>query len=271
MTNPLESVQQLPASVRMPQKPFRPRSLLIVDDAMYLEIAESPEYVELLEDTGALIVPYSAAPESHKAEVLAIRELLVSTGQLVAGALLVKNPFDDDHYSFADDAVEVFASEKYHHLATVAKLLGATEVRFGQAKLERNVSAAEGGLGGRIPLLSVKANVKNDTTKKLEEQLRGAMTFDGSKPAIEEALDYVNRRHLTTDHQIRALITMRTGSNPIKSYQMSLSATKESDANLRSAAKIASKIPSKAIEIGANFARNAHAFRNIEITTEITF
>ena len=90
----------------------RPRSVLVADDHLYREIAQSPEHVALLEDPEAMVVPYSARPEGNEIEVMAIRDLLVASDQLVSGALLVKDPYENDRYAFADDAVESFASAK---------------------------------------------------------------------------------------------------------------------------------------------------------------
>lgn len=64
---------------------------------------------------------------------------------------------------------------------------------------------------------------------------------------------------------------MRTGKNPISAYKMTLSGTRESAANLRSAPKIANAGPVKAVEIGASFSKTAELISSIEITTEITF
>lgn len=251
---------------------LRPRSILIAEDDLYHEIARSPEQVELLQDPEAMVVPYSARPEENEAAVVAMRDLLIAAGQLVSGALLVKDPYEDDHYAFASTAVETFASAKYHHLANVARLLGATEVRFVDAKVGRDVESAEVGAKAKIlGLVGAEADLSSELKKKLNDQLQGEMRFAGSDPAIDEANEYVRRQYLASDHQIRALIDMRAGSNPLLSYKMSLSATRESDVNLRSAAKIVSKIPSKSFDIGASFERDVHSFRNIEIITEISF
>lgn len=249
-----------------------PRSVFVADDRLYREIAQSPDYVELLEDTEAIIVPYSAPPEGNEVQVRVVRDLLVAAGQLVTGALLIKNPYDDDLYAYADDALETFASAKYHHLANVARLLGAKEVNFIEAKVERETGRAEAALRALIPgLAGGEVDVTHEVARKLEDRLQGQMKFPGSEPALDDAVEYVRRRHLTNDHQIQALVDMRRGNNSLRQYKMSLSASRESDVNLKSAAKISSKIPTKAIDIGASFAQRAESFRNIEITTEITF
>ena len=251
---------------------LRPRSILVADDHLYQEIAQSPDHVELLQDPEAMVVPYSARPEGNEVDVMAMRGILIAAGQLVTGALLVKDPYVDDHYAFAGSAVETFASAKYHHLANVARLLGATEVRFVDAKVGHDAESAEaGGKAKILGLVGAEAHRSSEIKKKLKDQLQGEMRFAGSEPAIEEANEYVRSRYLANDHQIRALIDMRAGSNPLLSYKMSLSVTRESDVNLRSAAKIVSKIPSKSFDIGASFERDVHSFRNIEIITEISF
>lgn len=249
-----------------------PRSIFVADDATYRDLAQSPEYVELLEDTEAVVVPFSARPEGNEALVAVVRDLLVASGQLLTGALLIKNPYDDDLYAYADDALETFASAKYHHLATVAMFLGAREVSFLEAKAEKDVRQAEAGMRVRIPgLAGAEGDVTTEVARKLEERLQGEMKFAGSEPDIEEARSYIRKHHLHNDHQIQALVSLRSGGNHLLHYKMALSASRESDANLKCAAKISSKIPSKAIDLGATFARQSNSFRNIEIITEIAF
>lgn len=250
----------------------RPRSILIVDDRRYREISQSPQYVDLLQDPESAVVPYSVRPESNEIQVIAIREMLLQAGQLVSGALLIKNPYEDEVYAFADSALEIFASAKYHHLANVARLLGAKEVDFIEAKVERETNRVQAALKAIIPGLGGgEVDVANEVAKKLDERLQGEMRFTGADAAIDDALGYIRDHYLSNDHQLQALVDMRRGENSLQHYKMSLSATRESDANFKCAARVSSKVPAKAINIGATFANNAESFRNIEITTEISF
>lgn len=251
---------------------LHPRSILVAADQRYLKISQDPDSISLLEDRDALVIPYSAKPAGNHAGVDGVRKILVEAGQLVPDTLLVRNPYEKDVYEFADHAVETFASAKYHHLANVARLLGAREVRFENAKVEKQTDTAGVGLKVKIPGVGGDADVSREVAKNLDNRLEGVMTFPGSDPAVEAALEFLRNHNLSQDQQLRALVELRTGMNPISEYRMTLSGTRESDANLRSALSIAEAASGQgAVQVGASFARAAKSISSIEITTRIVF
>lgn len=249
----------------------RPRSVLVAADHLYRKLAQDRNSLALLEDLEAMILPFSDAPQANEAQIVAVRELLDVEGKLVSGALLIKNPYDADGYEFAEHAVETFASAKYHHLANVARMLGATGVQFVEAKIERSDTKAQGGMKVKVPAGTGDATVGRDVSKRLEQRLAGQMEFPGSDAAPELASEYVQKHNLSHDHQLTALVEMRTGQNPITRYKMTLSGTREAEANLRSALRIANAGPVEAAQIGVDFSRTVKAISSVEITTEITF
>lgn len=247
-----------------------PRSVLVADESLYLEL-KTPKYVGLLDDLDAMVVPYSGTAQIHAVEVAAMRELLATSDQLIPRALLVKNPYEAASYEFAELAIETFVSTKYHALANVARLLGAKNVKFIEAKADRTKSSFGAGLKARIPVGGGQAKVDREIAKKLEARLEGQMSFAGGEVATDEALEYLRRRNLANDHQLRELVEMRTGDNRISEYKVTFSGTREATANLKSALTIASADPVKAIDFGANFSSSAESISNIEVTTEILF
>lgn len=255
----------------MDQTRTRPRSVLVVDDRMYRELAQSPDSVELLEDLDAMVIPFSGAPEVHEAEVSAMRALLLDAGQLVPKALLVKNPYETESYEFAQHAIETFASAKYHHLANAARLLGAREIHFLEARAERDAASWSGAANVKVPAGGGSADISSEVSKKVEERLEGRMAFPGGAADAEAALAYLRRRRLSNDQQLMSLVEMRMGENPISDYKMTLSGTRESAANIHSALAIANAGPVKVADIGASFRATAETVNRIEITTEITF
>lgn len=248
-----------------------PRSVLIASDGDYSDLAQDPESVLLLDDVDAMVIPYSTNALSNVAETAMIRDVLQAAGQLVPGDLLIKNPYETARYELAEHAIDTFASAKYHVLANVARVLGAREVRFIEAKVDIGTRKWDADAKVKAPVAVVDANISNEVTDKLKQRLEGLMTFPGGTPAPEDALDYLRRRNLSNDQQLRDLIEMRTGVNPISSYKMTFSGTRESAANLKSALKIANSTPVKAVSIGPAFSRSAESISDIELTTEITF
>ncbi len=247
-----------------------PRSVLVVDDHLYREISESPDSVDLLDDLDAMVIPYSAKAEVNVAEVASIRRLLLDAGQLAPGSLLVKNPYTPAAYEPADLALEAFALAKYHALANVAKHLGATKVSFVDAQVDNAESSWNATAKAKAPVAKADIQVSREVTQKIANKLHGEMTFDGAAPDIDSALESLRVRNLMSDQQLRYLIELRTGTNPIASYKMTLSGTRESSANLRSALNLAVSVP-KAGDGSASFTRVVTTISNIDITTEITF
>lgn len=247
-----------------------PRSIAVLSDQDYKSVLQNPDDVERLEDSEAMVIPYSAEPQVNDCEVNAARDLLESSGQLASGSLLVQNPYDPESYVPASEAIETFAVAKYHHLAVVASLLGAREVRVTDAKVERKMSDTSGAAKVGAKGVGVEANVTTDFASELAAQLKLETDFAGSDPEPEEALAYIREHNLLGEHAMTALVALRRGKNPVLRYQLTLDATKESQRNIKSAMKIATALP-KLVEVGGDFARTAGAVNSIKITTEITF
>ncbi len=255
-----------------------PRSVLVASDQLYLRLSSSPKDVELLDDLNAMVVPYSVHPAFHEEQVSLVRKQLEASGQLVTGSLLIKNPYDAVSYEFAEAAIEAFASAKYHAMANVARLLGARQVHFKEAKVETRQSEWKFGIKGKLKIGVADGQASNQVKDQIKAQLDGQMKFPGSRPRVDEALAYMARRNLSNDQQLRDLVDMRSDKgvsaedqNLVLSQIVRISGTRESESNFRSALNIANAGPIKALQIGATFTKSATSIRNIEIITEITF
>lgn len=247
-----------------------PRSVLVADGRLYRQISESPNSVGLLEDRDAMIIPYSGSAAVNEAEVAAVRKLLAQSGQLAPGSLFVRNPYTVDTFEIADGALEAFAMAKYHVLANVAKHLGATKVSFVDARVDHVDSSSKGEIKAKAPVLKAEAAIGRDVTQKIASRLQGEMTFAGSAPDIDEAMECLRVRNLLSDQQLLYLVDLRTGKNPVGKYKMTLSGTRESAANLKSALVLAAALP-KTVDGAITFTMTANSISSIEITTEITF
>jgi len=248
-----------------------PRSVLVAPDALYHAILGDTSSVELLEDADAMVIPQTAKPRFQEERVALLRELLSDSDQLAAGVLLIRNPYETASYEHAAQAIEVFTSAKFHALANLSRLLGATAVEFREAKVELKNSKWRAGLGVDVPAFGADAKASKEMSKKIEKHITAEMTFPGSAPAIDEATKYIARRNLSNDQQMNDLVDLRTGENPIGSYKVTLNGTRESAANFKSALKIANAGPLKAIDVGASFKMTVDSMTSIRLVTEITF
>lgn len=248
-----------------------PRSVFIADDREYHRIGADPKTVGLLQETDSMIMPVTADPEVNRDHVLFVRQAISSAGQLVPGALLVKNPYDSTSYEFAEYAVEAFASAKYHALANVARLLGARSVSFLEVKVEQKDATWAAELRAKLSMGGGEAATRHEIKKRVEDSLQGQMKFVGAEPDAPAAIAYLASHRLVADHQLNALIEMRTGDNAMSTYQMVFNGVKEADANFRSAISLANSGPVKAVEVGGTFTRTVSSVSRIEIKIEIEF
>lgn len=250
--------------------PTFPRSVVVVSDQDYKLVLQDPDGVERLEDREALVIPYAAKPEVNESDVEATRALLRSAGLLASGALLVQNPYEVSSYVPAGEALETLAVAKYHHLAVVAALLGANEVKVTDAKVERRRSDTGGSVRIGAKGASADADMSAEFASELAAHLRLETEFAGSEPEPDAALSYLQEHNLLGEHSMAALVELRKGKNPVVRYQLTLDAAKESQRNIKSALKVATALP-KFVELDGEFRRAASSIESVKITTEIRF
>jgi hypothetical protein len=248
-----------------------PRSVLVVTDHLYNEIASNPDTVSIVADVDAMIVPLTMKPSVNTQLVSSVRSSLIRADQLSPNALLVKNPFTERSFEFADVAIEAFASAKYNALANVARLLGAKTVKFTDVTVELTESDWLAGVKMKLPVGGGDAEARREVKRRVEHSLEGDHVFMGGEPDVEAAQDLLRRRHLVADSQLAELVEMRTGKNLILEYRMTMNGTKEAASSFRAALDIANATPVKALNIGAEFTKKVTSMQSVDIKIEITF
>lgn len=248
-----------------------PRSVLVASDTLYLRLVGDPSSIHLLQKVDAMVVPYSLSPQFHDRAVVLMREHLDRSGQLSEGSILVKNPYDADSFELAENAIGAFAAEKYRALAKVAALLGAVDVSFREARVESQQSNWSANVRARFKVADGSADAKRQVKKQVTSRIDAHLTFPGGSPSPEAALDYLERRNISHDRDLAALIELRSGPYPVLSYEMKLNGTRESESNLQCALDLANAGPVKVLKVGATFARTAKFVKDVEISTKIRF
>lgn len=190
---------------------------------------------------------------------------------LFLGPLLVRNPYEKARYEYAERSIEQFSIQKYNHLAVVAKFLGARSVEVLSVRDERASDARTMRAKGRFSGASAEAHYAHDVRTFVEDRIAAKYVFPGGRAQAEEASDYLAAHNLSNDHELRALVRLRSGDNVLVNYSLTISATRESEANLRSAMEVANAGPIKAASIGAEFVKKYSSSRNLNIRTEISF
>jgi hypothetical protein len=247
-----------------------PRSVLVVSDAEYEEISHTPGSVAALQDPESAVIPFSSTPVANRAIVDAVRSILRSTGQLASGTLWILDPYEARSYVNSTDAIQTFVVAKYHHLAVIASLLGATSMKIDSKEVERNRTKMGGNFRLGVKVFGSQGSGTADIEKALDEQLQLETVFAGSLPDREAALEYIREHKLASDHTFTALVDMRNDRNPVREYSLMLNGTKEAQTNIQAALKITVAVPS-AVNFSGDFAMTAHSISDVKIRTTITF
>lgn len=247
-----------------------PRSVLVVGDEEYERISHTPAAVDSLQNSEAMIIPYSSTPIMNRPLAQAVRDLLRSADQLASDALLIKNPYERDAYVHADDSIQALAVAKYHHLAVVASLLGATAMSLQKTAVEKKDQTFRGRLSVGVKGFGAKARAAAEIRSALEEQLQLNTVFPGSAPDRDEALAYIGEHGLTADKTFTSLVALRNDRNPVREYTLVLNATQEAELNIRAALKIATVVP-KVLEVSGDFVMTARTISDVKIHTLIKF
>jgi hypothetical protein len=240
-----------------------------VSDKTYRSLANDTDRASLLEDREAVVVPFSAEPVVQPEHVAAVRELLMARDLLTADRVLVRNPYDVSSYEYAEDAIETFASAKYHHLATIVSLLGGQSIKFLKVEIVQTKSELRGGFKFKA-FANGDADFNRLVKSKLEGRFDGAIEFRGSEPDSDRARAFARDKRLENDPQVYALIEMcASGNTPLK-YKMEVNGLRESTKNFKAGLAAATALQNQ-IQGGATFARAAEAIHSIKITTVIVW
>lgn len=247
-----------------------PRSVLVVGDEEYERISHTPEAVDSLQHAEAMIIPYSSTPIANRALVESVRELIRSADQLASDALLIRNPYERDAYVSASDSIQTLAVAKYHHLAVVASLLGATTMSLEKTAVEKSDQSLRGRLSLGVKGLGVMGRAAAEIRSALQEQLQLKTVFPGSEPDRDEALAYIREHGLAADKSFTSLVALRNDKNPVREYTLVLNGIKEAELNIRAALKLTTVVP-RLLEASGNFVLTARTISDVKLHTLIRF
>lgn len=162
-----------------------------------------------------------------------LEENLEQSGLLETGNLLIQSPYDSSDYVTLDKASSTFALTKYLHFTTLCGLLGAREVTVAQMEIKTltGQQILKGSIDSR--LTGGKVEEANGIFERIINKISLRSEFGGGEPDLEEAEAHLRKYQLLNDISMRSLIDQRRGKNPIKSRELTLSLTEESEKNLQ--------------------------------------
>ncbi|MCH6159368.1 hypothetical protein [Streptomyces marispadix] len=210
---------------------LKPRLVVLDRDD---EIQARRDNPELLADKDTTVVPL---PLRHPYSGL--EELQRLGPALREGAVFVRNPFDQNHYTEVSDAYASIAKAKFYAFSRVCQLLGA--VRLEVLELRELSETGERAASVKMSAGSVSGGLTKGAKqlKEVAEKLFGSWTWETGEPDQELAEQMAMKSGLHTDITVNSLLEQRRyRTNPLKSHELLLDISSEAQKEITFAADL---------------------------------
>lgn len=149
-----------------------------------------------------------------------------SKAEIFAGDILFRHPFFPNTYVEDISEVKLF-QDRISCISALAGKLGASKVEGhaiwkGSSKRTMNIS---GGIDYQV--YSLEGNYKEKQKEKYQKEFSLTDEFSGGTPDLKEAERYATEVGLINNSDIKNLIEVRKGNNPIKSRHIKISLSEE--------------------------------------------
>jgi hypothetical protein len=246
----------------LPEPPNRRRIVFVLNPVAYR--AMDFEDVREIDSRPDVAVANAAAAIEDP-----VTEKINRQGLLVAGNVLVQNPYWPNRYAEISKAPDAFAVDKSMLFAQLCQLLGAREVSVRQVedqKTKRSVTVA-GGAGGDV--LGVSTGVSDSAVEAFARKLHFSDSFVGGPPDLTGASHLVNEHGLGGDSMMTSLIEMRSiHTNDHRSRTLSVDLSTEMERNLKIAAGVA--IPTF-FSVQADVSRIVQSAAHYQVVYQVSF
>lgn len=231
---------------KLPENPAE-RQIIIVGDDVFLNQAREEEQAWFEKRPEVCIVNVDDDWGGELFDKLSRKALWVP------GTTLVQDPYETDLYlplkeeEISNSLLES-AKKRYRAFEEVVSKLGAVFMKIEEA--QHCNQQGQVSVNGNYKL--VDAEVKFDIARQLQETIQVKSTFKGGKPDVPAAYDILLRYNLTGDSELKSLIELRRGDNPIIAKEVKWSACRELVTSLELGVKLALPGISKGGNLEAN-------------------
>lgn len=185
------------------------------------------------------------------------------------GAILIRNPYNFDLYTYADTARDDFAKEKYNIFIELCRRLGASSLKIEETKIISEDKSQQASIKGNSVARGAQAEIETNTLNRFREFFSKEIKFSGGEADIDGALKHIRKNNLSNDSDFVSLINLRDGgNNKIKSYASTISLLKETNGSLKVAAGI--EIPAF-LKIDAEYKKIVNATFELNVNVAIEF
>lgn len=231
---------------KLPENPAE-RQIIVVGDDVFLNKAREEEQAWFAKRPEVCIMNVDDDWGGNLFDKLSRKALLVPE------TTLVQDPYETDLYlplkeeEISNSLLES-AKKRYRAFEEVVRKLGAVFMKIEEVQ-QRNY---QGHVSANGNYKVVDANVKFDIARQLQESIESKSTFKGGKPDVSAAYDILLRYNLAGDSELKSLIELRRGDNPIITKEVKWRVCNELSTSLELGVKLALPGISKGGNLAAN-------------------
>ena len=219
-----------------PIVPEKRKVILVLNEADIEKCQYNPNDGIFLLDEESYVLRFPLE-QPRETQPLALRNIMDS--RLASpGHILIQNPYDTNLYVEASSAPETFALAKYTHFSMLCMHLGAKECSVEQIEIKSKNGKMTFAANGGTPTATIKGDISKEKFSRLSKQLFLTDNFNGSSPNIVDAENFLRTKGLLNDPNMKSLLDMRRGLNPIQKRTLTLNLSQEAKNNLNVATRL---------------------------------
>ncbi|NLW18462.1 MAG: hypothetical protein GXY81_02100 [Candidatus Cloacimonetes bacterium] len=147
---------------------------------------------------------------------------------ILPNVILIQSPYDLDVYEIGEDAVYKFSVSKHVIASQIFRLLGCKSLEVMQLDIEGEKETRQFRFAGEHPELTAEFKKLDINERSLISEVKLKEIYQGSKPRIKQAYDYLAKHYLTNDSNLMGLIEKRSDeSNKMNEYSLQVTLTQE--------------------------------------------
>jgi hypothetical protein len=213
-----------------PSDPSSRKAILVLQKYDIEKCKFEPGAAQTLLDDEAYVLELPVS--THREGPTALQNL-IEAGLARPGAILVQSPYDTDTYEYLEHAARRFALAKHMYFSRLCQDLGAKEVIVEQSDLSIRREGTSSGIKAKRLGESAQAALETDELRKFRAEIHLRDEFTGGSPDLESAERMLRRTGLWADPNLRALLDMRRGSNPLTARTLVLNLSSEAKNSLK--------------------------------------
>ena len=242
------------------------RKVILVLSNTDIEMCQyQPNDVDILLDEEAYVLNF---PLDLTRELPLALHNIIDSRLVTPGSMLIQNPYDSNLYEEASIASENFALAKHMYFSTFCMYLGAKKVCVEQCEIETKNGKMTFDANGNIMKASMQVEIDQGRFSKFCKKMCLIDEFKGGPPDISSAESFLRVKGLLNDANMKSLLDIRYGSNPLQTRTLMLDVSREAKANLNIASQI--KVPAF-VKLAADYSTILREQYSISLKINVSF